>query len=64
MARNKFLTTMLLWPLSKIYGAIMGVRNWLFDIGVLKQHEFDIPIISVGNIAVGGTGRHLIRNIL
>ncbi|MBQ7042317.1 MAG: tetraacyldisaccharide 4'-kinase [Muribaculaceae bacterium] len=57
MARNKFLTTMLLWPLSKIYGAIMGVRNWLFDIGVLKQHEFDIPIISVGNIAVGGTGK-------
>ena len=29
----------------------------MFDIGILKQNEFDIPIISVGNIAVGGTGK-------
>lgn len=57
MARNKFLSTTLLWPLSKLYGAIIGVRNRMFDIGILKQHEFDIPIISVGNIAVGGTGK-------
>ena len=57
MARNRFLSTTLLWPLSKIYGAVIGVRNWMFDIGILKQQEFDIPIISVGNIAVGGTGK-------
>lgn len=57
MARNKFLSTILLWPLSKVYGVIIGVRNRMFDIGILKQQEFDIPVISVGNIAVGGTGK-------
>ncbi len=57
MARNRFISTFLLWPLSKIYGAIVYVRNRMFDMGILKQEEFDIPIITVGNIAVGGTGK-------
>ena len=57
MAKNKIISALLLWPLSKIYGGIVGVRNRMFDIGILKQHEFNIPIISVGNIAVGGTGK-------
>lgn len=47
----------LLTPLSWIYGAITGVRNWLFDSKILKETEFDIPIIGVGNITVGGTGK-------
>lgn len=40
-----------------IYGFAVWLRNKLFDWGVLKQEEFDIPIISVGNITVGGTGK-------
>lgn len=40
-----------------IYGFIVWLRNKLFDWGVLKQEEFDIPVISVGNISVGGTGK-------
>ncbi len=36
---------------------IVGVRNRLFDWGVLKSSGFDIPLISVGNLAVGGTGK-------
>jgi len=40
-----------------IYGLIVWSRNKLFDYKILKQHEFDIPIISVGNISVGGTGK-------
>lgn len=47
----------LLTPLSWIYGAITGVRNWLFNTGILKEEEFDIPIVGVGNITVGGTGK-------
>lgn len=44
-------------PLSWIYGMGVGVRNQLFDMGFLKQRAFDIPIISVGNITVGGSGK-------
>ena len=46
-----------LTPLSWIYGMVTGVRNWLFDSKILKEEEFDIPVIGVGNIAVGGTGK-------
>ncbi|MBQ9073996.1 MAG: tetraacyldisaccharide 4'-kinase [Muribaculaceae bacterium] len=57
MARNRFLSAFLLWPLSRIYGAIVYARNRMFDMGILKQQEFDIPVVVVGNIAVGGTGK-------
>ncbi len=40
-----------------VYGFVVWLRNKLFDWGALKQEEFDIPIISVGNITVGGTGK-------
>lgn len=57
MARNKLLSMLLLYPISKIYGVVMAVRNKMFDYGILKQQEFDIPIVVVGNIAMGGTGK-------
>ncbi len=44
-------------PLSWLYGLGVALRNGLFDIGILRQREFNIPIISVGNITVGGTGK-------
>ena len=44
-------------PLSWIYGAVMWVRNKLFDLGVLRQVEFEVPVIGVGNLTVGGTGK-------
>jgi tetraacyldisaccharide 4'-kinase len=46
-----------LLPLSWLYGLGVKFRNTLFDIGVLKSRDFQIPIISVGNITVGGTGK-------
>ena len=46
-----------LLPLSWLYGIGVGVRNYLFEIGILKQRSFDIPVISVGNITVGGSGK-------
>jgi len=47
----------LLYPLSLIYGLITGFRNFLYDSGILPSKEFSIPIICVGNITVGGTGK-------
>ncbi len=47
----------LLFPFSLIYGFVVWIRNWLFDIGFLKSYSFDIPIIAVGNLSVGGTGK-------
>ena len=46
-----------LLPLSWIYGIGVKLRNMLFETGVLKSRSFDIPVISVGNITVGGTGK-------
>lgn len=51
------LITYALTPLSWLYGAGVYVRNKLFDFNLLKQEEFDIPVVSVGNISVGGTGK-------
>ena len=47
----------LLAPISWIYGSVISLRNRLYDTGVKKSVTFDIPIICVGNITVGGTGK-------
>jgi len=44
-------------PLSWLYGIGVNFRNGLFNRKILKQHAFDIPVICVGNITVGGTGK-------
>ena len=46
-----------LLPLSWLYGLGVKLRNTLFDTGILKSKSYNIPIISVGNITVGGTGK-------
>ena len=46
-----------LLPLSWVYGLGVKLRNTLFDIGVLKSRTFQIPVIAVGNITVGGSGK-------
>lgn len=55
--KRNILTSCILKPLSVAYGTGMKLRNKMFDYGVLKQHEFDIPVIVVGNLSVGGTGK-------
>ena len=47
----------LLYPLSLLYGVVMQVRNKLFDLNILKSHKFSVPVISVGNLSTGGTGK-------
>ncbi|MCM1440394.1 MAG: tetraacyldisaccharide 4'-kinase [Roseburia sp.] len=47
----------LLTPISWMYCFITGVRNWMFDNNILPHDEFDVPVVSIGNITVGGTGK-------
>lgn len=47
----------LLTPLSWGYGAGVWMRNKAFDAGILKQESFEVPVVSIGNITVGGTGK-------
>ncbi len=46
-----------LLPLSWLYGCGVRLRNQMFELGILKSRTFDIPVISVGNITVGGSGK-------
>ena len=55
--RHITIWTILLFPLTIIYGLIVRIRNLMFDWEILPSREFDLPVISVGNIRVGGTGK-------
>jgi tetraacyldisaccharide 4'-kinase len=46
-----------LYPLSWIYGFVVYLRNQMYDLGIFRSAEFDVPVISIGNITVGGTGK-------
>jgi len=48
---------LLLWPLSVLYGQLVRVRAALYARGTLRQHRLNRPVISVGNLTVGGTGK-------
>jgi tetraacyldisaccharide 4'-kinase len=47
----------LLLPFAILYGWVVALRNWLFYKGILKSVSFNIPIICVGNLSMGGTGK-------
>ena len=47
----------LLLPFSWLYAGIMAVRNWLYDIGWKASETFAVPLLNVGNLRVGGTGK-------
>ncbi len=54
MINNK---NILLYPVSLLYGLITGIKNFLYNYNILMSEEFHLPIICVGNITVGGTGK-------
>lgn len=47
----------LLWPFTLLYGTAVWLRNRLYDAGFMSSVSFDIPVIAVGNLSVGGTGK-------
>ena len=47
----------LLFPFAILFGFITSLRNYLYDKGILKSYSFDIPVIAVGNLSIGGTGK-------
>lgn len=48
---------LLLFPFSLLYGMVTAIRNWCYNAGIFKSTGFDRPIISVGNLDVGGSGK-------
>lgn len=56
LLKHIFSFTILL-PISLLYGLITGIRNGLFNLKIIKSEKFNTPIICIGNITVGGTGK-------
>jgi tetraacyldisaccharide 4'-kinase len=46
-----------LWPLGLLYGTVAALRNWTFEAGLRRVHRLPVPVVSVGNLTVGGTGK-------
>lgn len=49
--------TLLLLPLSVLYWLLSSVRRGLFRLGIIRRHKLAVPVVIVGNISVGGTGK-------
>ncbi|OYQ38358.1 tetraacyldisaccharide 4'-kinase [Flavobacterium cyanobacteriorum] len=47
----------LLFPFAILYGIVTGIRNFLYNRGIFRAFSFDIPVIAVGNLSTGGTGK-------
>lgn len=45
------------WPLTALYGAVLYARHALYDAGILKSTRPSVPTIAIGNLALGGTGK-------
>lgn len=45
------------FPFALIYGMIVRLRHFLFDVGILKSETFKVPLIGVGNLVMGGSGK-------
>ncbi len=52
----KFLR-IILYPFSQLYGLLVALRNKCYDLGFFSSREFNLPVISVGNLTLGGTGK-------
>lgn len=54
---QQWLAKILLFPFTMMYGMVISMRNLMYDAGLLKSTKFSIPIISVGNLSIGGAGK-------
>lgn len=59
MFSNPFLKSfrILLLPFALLYGFVVAIRNWLYNKNIFKSSSFGLPLICVGNLSVGGTGK-------
>src|SRR5215203_3898187 len=59
MFSNWFLKSfrILLLPFALVFGLIVWIRNWLYKKNILRSTSFGLPLICVGNLSVGGTGK-------
>src|SRR4249920_2891126 len=59
MFSNFFLKSfrILLLPFALLYWLGISIRNWMFNKKILKSAEFGLPVICIGNLSVGGTGK-------
>ncbi len=57
MEDNCFKINRWLCPLAWLYGAGVNLRNKLFDWNIFRSKSFDVPVVCIGNLAVGGTGK-------
>ena len=46
-----------LWPLGLLYGTVSAIRNGMFAVGWKRVHRLSVPVVSIGNLTVGGTGK-------
>ena len=65
MERN-IIARIILFPFSVLYGGLIAFRNLLYEAKLLRSTSFSIPVVNIGNLSVGGTGKtphieHLIR---
>lgn len=51
------LVRLALWPFTLLYGTVVRLRCWMYAHGMLKQNRLNRPVISVGNLTVGGSGK-------
>src|SRR5215217_4873427 len=49
--------SLLLFPFSLIYGLVVMMRNWFYDTSFFESRSFNLPVISVGNLEIGGAGK-------
>ncbi len=55
--QDSIIAKIILYPFSLLYMLGISIRNFLYDANVIKSTQFTIPIINVGNLAVGGAGK-------
>jgi tetraacyldisaccharide 4'-kinase len=66
---QSWMSKILLSPLALVYGMVVSFRTFLYRAKLLRSSRFDVPVICVGNISTGGTGKtphieYLIRLLL
>jgi tetraacyldisaccharide 4'-kinase len=47
----------MLWPFSMLFGALVAVRHWSYRRGLLKSEQLRVPVVVVGNVIAGGSGK-------